>query len=87
MKRKDNFVMQNVAGEYLLVPLGEKVMDMNAVITLNSTSAHIWSLLDRDRTIDELTAAVVERFDVDQARAHTDIEKFLKKIAELGLLQ
>ena len=87
MKRKDNFVMQNVAGENLLVPLGEKVMDMNAIITLNATSAHIWSLLDRDRTIDELTAAVVERFDVDHARAHTDIEMFLKEIGELGLLQ
>jgi hypothetical protein len=87
MRRKNNFVMQNVGGETLLVPLGAQVMDMNAIITLNSTSGFIWSLLDQDRSIDELAAAVVERFEVDPARARTDIQKFLDEIADLGLLQ
>lgn len=87
MRRKDDFVMQNVGGENLLVPLGAQVMDMNGIITLNSTSGYIWSLLDQDRSIDELAAAVAERFEVDPARARADIEKFLDEIADLGLLQ
>jgi len=87
MKRKDDFVMRNVGGENLLVPLGAQVMDMNAIITLNTTSGYIWSLLDQDRSIDELSTAVAERFEVDPARARADIEKFLTEIADLGLLQ
>ena len=87
MKRKDNFVMRNVGGEYLLVPLGAQVMDMNAIITLNVTSSYIWSLLDQDRSIDELAAAVAERFEVNPARARADIQKFLEEIADLGMLQ
>lgn len=87
MKRKDNFVMQNVGGENLLVPLGAQVMDMNAIITLNTTSGYIWSLLEQDCSIDELAAAVAKRFEVEPARARTDIEKFLDEIADLGLLQ
>jgi len=30
MKRKADFIMQNVGGENLLVPLGAQVMDMTA---------------------------------------------------------
>ena len=87
MRRKDNFVMQNVGGENLLVPLGAQVMDMNAIITLNVTSGFILSLLDQDRSLDELAAAVVERFEVDPAHARADIQTFLDEITGLGLLQ
>lgn len=87
MKRKNSFVMHAIADERLLVPVGAKVMDMNAIITLNSTSAFIWSLLDRDRSHDELLAAVIARFDVDHDQARTDIEKFLDEVSRLGLLQ
>ena len=87
MKRKDDFIMQNVGGEYLLVPLGAQVMDMNAIITLNTTSAYIWSLLDQDRSVDEITTAVAERFEVDHASARADVQKFLDEITGLGLLQ
>ena len=87
MRRKNNFVMQNVGGENLLVPLGAQVMDMNAIITLNTTSGYIWSLLEQDCSIDELATAVAERFEVDHARARADIQKFLDEITDLGLLQ
>jgi len=87
MRHKDNFLLQNVGGENLLVPLGAQVMDLNAIITLNSTSAFLWALLDQDRSLDELVAAVVERFAVEQPRAHADIQIFLAEITNLGLLQ
>ena len=46
MKRKADFMMENVGGEYLIVPLGAQVMDMNGIITLNATGAHLWELLE-----------------------------------------
>ena len=39
MKRKDDFILQNVGGENLLVPLGAQVMDLNGLVTLNGTGA------------------------------------------------
>ena len=45
MKRKTDFIMQNVAGENLLVPLGARMMDLNGLITLNDTAACVWELL------------------------------------------
>ena len=87
MKRKADFIMQNVGGENILVPLGAQVMDMNGLITLNDTAACVWGLLDEERSLDELTAAVAEGFDVDSETARADVRAFLDDITRLGLLE
>lgn len=87
MKRKADFIMENVGGEYLLVPLGAQVMDMNGIITLNAPGSYLWELLAEERTAAELAAAVVERFDTTPARARTDVDAFLEQIGKLGILE
>ena len=87
MKRKKDFIMQNVGGENLLVPLGAQVMDLNGIITLNDTGACVWELLAQERTLDELTAAVAERFDVTPEIARADAQTFLDEIAKMGLIE
>ena len=87
MKRKADFMMQNVGGENLLVPLGAQVMDLNGLITLNDTGAYVWELLAQERTLDELTAAVAERFDVTPERARADVQTFVDEIDKLGVIE
>jgi hypothetical protein len=87
MKRKADLMMQNVGGENLLVPLGAQVMDLNGLITLNDTAAWVWELLAEERSLDELTAAVAERFDVAAATARADVQTFVDEITRLGLLE
>ena len=87
MKRKADFMMQNVGGENLLVPLGAQVMDLNGLITLNDTAACVWELLAEERPLDELTAAVAERFDVAAGIARDDVQTFVDEITRLGLLE
>jgi hypothetical protein len=87
MKRKTDFIMQNVGGENLLVPLGAKVMDLNGLIILNDTAACVWKLLAHERAVDELTATVAERFDVTPERARVDVQTFVDEIAKMGLIE
>lgn len=87
MKRSEGFVLQNVGGQDLLVPIGAKVMDMNALITLNATARRIWDLLAEDRSVEYLVTDMVERFDVDPERARADVQLFLHDLGRLGLLE
>ncbi len=87
MKRKDDFVLQNVGGEYILVPIGQRVLDLNGIITLNSTGHYIWELLSEHRSEDELIAGVVKHFDVDPEQARGDIKIFLEEISRMGMLE
>lgn len=80
-------MLQNVGGQDLLVPIGAKVMDMNALITLNATARRIWDLLAEDRSVEYLVTEIVERFDVDPERARADVQLFLHDLGRLGLLE
>jgi hypothetical protein len=87
MRRKKDFIMQNVGGEQLLVPLGAQVMKLNGLITLNATAACVWELLAAERTLDELIAALSERFNVESETARDDVRAFIEEIAGMGLLE
>lgn len=70
-----------------MVPLGAKVLDMNALITLNATGRAVWELLAEDRSLEYLVAEVVNQFDTDEDRARTDVRAFLDELERLGLLK
>jgi hypothetical protein len=87
MKRKAGFTMRNVGGEKLLVPSGSQLMNLNGLITLNDTAAYLWELLAEDRSLDELTMAVVNRFDVVAGVACDDVQTFIDEMTHLGILE
>ncbi|MGX9728778.1 MAG: PqqD family protein [Candidatus Electronema sp. VV] len=87
LKRKTDFVLQDICGEKMLVPIGSQVMDMNGLITLNETAAYVWELLAEDRSLDELAAAVAEQFDVAPERARADVQVFIDEITRMGLVE
>jgi hypothetical protein len=82
MRRKNNFLLQKIGGQGILVPLGTKVMDLNGIIVLNVTGCGIWELLAENRSLDDLVAAIVERFDVETVRARNDVQAFVSEIAK-----
>jgi Coenzyme PQQ synthesis protein D (PqqD) len=87
MKRKPDFMLKEVGGEYLLVPLGAQVRSLNGIITLNATAACVWELLAEERSLDELTAALAKRFNVSAEIARNDARTFVDEITRLGLLE
>jgi hypothetical protein len=87
MKRSNDFILQNVGGESILVPLGAQVMSLNGLIVLNETGRYVWELLAQERSLDELTTTVVGRFGVAAEIARADVQTFLDEISEMGLLE
>jgi Coenzyme PQQ synthesis protein D (PqqD) len=69
--------------------------DEAAILNLKSTlyfgldevGAYIWQALSEPRTVCELCKAVLDRFDVDEARCHTDVLEFLTKLDQAGLIE
>lgn len=87
MKRKENFLLRNVAGQDILVTLGSKVIDMNGVVILNTSGAYLWELLAKDTSVEDLVDAVVNRFDIDYAHALADTKVFLDEVTSIGLIE
>ncbi len=86
MKIKEGFVLKNVADATIVVPTGKTSLDFNGMITLNDTGAFLWRLLEDETTEEQMLAAMLKEYDVDEATARTGIARFVAKLANEGLL-
>lgn len=46
MKLNGNFVLRDIAGESMLIPVGEASGKVNGIITLNESGVVIWNALN-----------------------------------------
>lgn len=86
MKRNENFLLRDVAGTLVIVPVGAAVSAFPGMITLNATGAYIWELLETEQTVQTLTDALVDHYEVDRETAQADVERFLQKLQPTGAL-
>lgn len=86
MKRSPDFLLQDVAGTLVIVPVGKAVSAFPGMITLNETGAYIWELLETEQTVETLTQALVARYEVDSDNARQDVEAFVNKLQPTGAL-
>ena len=45
MKLKSGFILREIAGSSIIVPVGERVKEFNGVINLNDTGVFLWNIL------------------------------------------
>ena len=86
MKRNGDFLLRDVAGTLVIVPVGAAVSAFPGMITLNATGAYIWELLETEQTVQSLTDALVARYEVAAETARADVEAFLEKLKPAGAL-
>ena len=87
MKVKDNFILKKIAGSYMVVPVRTRAVDFSGIIKLSESGAFLWSILEKGADREELIAKMLDEYDVDEARAAADIDKFIAKLREADLLE
>ena len=85
MKLKEGYIMRVVAGQIVVLPTGDD-LDLNLMITLNETGKFLWNILETGATEDELVAAVLASYDVDEDTARNAVVSFVSKLNEHGFL-
>lgn len=87
MRIKDGFILREVAGNYIVVAVGEAVKGFNGVINLNETGAFLWRLMEKGSDVEGLTNALLEEYDVEKEIAQADAKAFIDKLTEAGLVK
>ena len=85
MKMKDGFLLRQVAGQTVVLPIGGD-MDLNLMITLNDTGAFLWDKLQEETDEAALVAALLAEYDVDEATAKQAVADFVAKLNANGFL-
>ena len=80
-----DFIVREIAGDYIVVPTGEEALKFNGLITLNEVGAFLWKRLEEDIELEALVEAVCEEYEVDRSTAENDIRELCNEWLRKGL--
>jgi hypothetical protein len=87
MKLKEDFMLREVAGQWLLVPIGESVINVNGIITLSESGVVLWKELENGITGEAgLADALMKEYEIDGETALESVREFLSDLKEKGIL-
>ena len=84
MKIKDGYLLKEVAGNYVVVPVGN--VSFNGMLSLNETGVLIWKKLEEGCEERDLVEAFLQEYDVTEERAKQDVANFTEKLKQAGIL-
>ena len=86
MKIVPDFELVNIAGDYMLIPVGENVDNFSGTLVLNGVSAFIIDKLRDDINKEDLVQLVLNEYDVDRETAQTDVEEMIGELINMGVI-
>lgn len=87
MKIKDGFMLREIAGTWVVVPIGQRVVEFNGLMTLSESGALLWQKLESGAEVDELVKVIIGEYEVDEATANADVNEFVCEIDKKGLFK
>lgn len=87
MKIKNGFMLRNIAGNNLIIGVGEAAGVLNGVVTLNETGVFLWNLLVKGCEIEELILALMDEYEVSEQVATGDVNSFVNKLVNAKIAE
>lgn len=87
MKIKENFLLRQVADTWVVMPIGQEMLDFNGMLTLNESGALLWNALEQGVDREKLVDALLAEYDVSREVALADVDAFLGKLVSAGCLE
>lgn len=86
-KANPNFLLREVAGEAVLVPVGEAGIFENSVISLNETCRFLWQLFQQPRTEEDVITEARKEYSDPDGEMEQGIKDFIREYLKYGLLK
>lgn len=86
MKIQKEFVLRELAGDYVIIPTGMTMLMSRNLITVNEVGADLWKMLQSEVSFEDLLKGILDIYDVDEETAREDIQEFLDTLINEGIL-
>ena len=86
MQLKNNFVIREIMGDTILVPIGDHLLEFNGLITLNELGVFILKLLPEAEDDAHIVDKILDEYDVDRETAEVDVKEFLEKLRQIKII-
>ena len=86
MRINKEYVLREIAGDYIIIPVGATALEFNGLITVNEVGVTLWNMLQEEVTMEDLVRGVLAEYDVKEEVAREDIQEFLDELVKGGIL-
>lgn len=86
MKKIKEFMLREVADEYILIPTGKTTEEFNGIISLTETAAFIYEHIEEAKSLEDLIDKITKEYDIDTETAEKDAIIFINHMLETGLI-
>ena len=86
MRINKEFVLREIAGDYIFIPIGSTALEFHGLITVNEVGVTLWKMLQEEVTMEDLVQGVLAEYDVEEEIAREDIQEFLDTLISGGIL-
>ena len=83
---KKEFVLREIAGDYVLVPIGKTSGEFKGLFPITETGAFIWNLLPEAENQDYIIEKFLTEYDVDRETVTSDVSEFLDNLRNFGII-
>lgn len=87
MKVREDFLLRKISDSYVVVPVGEAVVDFSGMVNLNESGALLYKKLQNGCEEEDLVQALLSEYDVDENLARADVKRFISKVKDAGILE
>lgn len=73
------YILRNIAGEYIIVPIDESSVFSNAMMMPNDSAVFLWNCFLQPSTIDEVVEKGLEEYEVDRDHLQKTVQSFVEE--------
>ena len=86
MRISNQFMLRQVADEYLVIPVGEAALKVKGLIGLSESGSLLYRRLQDGCTEEDLVRTLLAEYDIDAGTARADTRSFLDQMRRMGIL-
>ena len=86
MRLNSDYVLREIAGDFVLVPTGEAVAKFNGLFGVSEVGARILELLPECPDEAAVVSRIVDEYDIDEETAKKDVSEFIADLREKEII-
>jgi len=85
--RSGEFVLRTVGTEAILVPIRNRVGDLDSIYVMTPVAVRVWELLDGIRNSGDIAEIIAGEYEVSPDTAQRDVTDLLQALQDAGLIR
>lgn len=87
MKKKEDFIIRNIADEYIMIPVGKTALKFNGTIMINEISAFIWDHIEEVSNEKEMSKLICKYYEENYNEVYNDIKVIFRQMKDMQWIE